>query len=159
MAVTEILLLQPVENLGGEGDQVKVKAGYARNYLIPQKLAVPLTEAGARRIEALKKRRAAREATELQQAQEKAARLAQLNIAFAVKTGEGGKMFGSVTTADLHERLTAAGIEVDRKRIQLESPVRTLGRHEAKVRLHEEVVVDLGFDVVSENPIEPPSAE
>jgi large subunit ribosomal protein L9 len=158
MAATEILLLQPVEGLGSEGDQVKVKAGYARNYLFPQKLAVPLTEAGARRIEALKKRRAAREATQLQQAQELATRFAQLNIAFAVKTGEGGKMFGSVTAGDLHERIAAAGIEVDRKRILLDAPVRTLGRHQARIRLHAEVMVELGFDVVSENPIEPPAA-
>lgn len=154
MANTEILLLKPVDGLGGEGDQVKVRAGYARNYLLPQGYAAPLTLANRKRVEALKKRRAEREATELSRAQDIAAQLAKVSVAFAVKTGEGGKMFGAVTAADLHAKLIEAGVEIDRRRIHLHTPVKTLGRHEVKIKLHADVSVDLAFDVVSENPIE-----
>jgi large subunit ribosomal protein L9 len=159
MAHREILLLQPVENLGGEGDQVKVRAGYARNFLLPRKLAAPVTLANRKHVEALKQRRAAREATELTGAQEQAQQIAKVSIAFAVKTGEGGKMFGAITTADLHEKLTAAGITLDKRKIHLHTPVKTLGKHEVKIKLHAEVSVDLAFDVVSENPIVESAAE
>ena len=159
MAHSEVLLIKPVEGLGGEGDQVKVRAGYARNFLLPRKVAVPLTTANRKQVEALKKRRGVREATELSGAQEIAKKLEKTGLAFAVTTGEGGKMFGSVTAADLHEKLTAAGFTIDKKRINLHTPVKTLGKHEVKVKLHPEVTVDLSFDVVSENPIEPSAEE
>jgi large subunit ribosomal protein L9 len=159
MAHREILLLQPVENLGGEGDQVKVRAGYARNFLLPRKLAAPVTLANRKHVEALKQRRAGREAAELTGAQELAQQIAKVSIAFAVKTGEGGKMFGAITAADLHEKLTAAGVTLDKRKIHLHTPVKTLGKHEAKLKLHAEVSVDLAFDVVSENPIVEASAE
>ena len=94
-----------------------------------------------------------REMTELQAARNLADKIAGTRVAIAVKTGEGGRMFGAVTAADLHAKLLEAGVEVDRKRIQLHTPVKTLGQHETKVKLHPEVVVDLTFDVVSENPI------
>lgn len=155
MAQTEVLLVKPVEGLGGEGDHVKVRAGYARNYLLPRKIAVPLTSSNKKQVEALKKRRAEREQTELNSAQELAKKLEKTSLAFAVKTGEGGKMFGAITVQDLHEKLVAAGIELDRKKIHLHTPVKTLGKHTVKVKLHADVAVDLGFDVVSENPIEP----
>jgi large subunit ribosomal protein L9 len=159
MAHTEVLLLKPLENLGAEGDQVKVRAGYARNFLFPQKLAAPLTQANRKQIEVLKKRRAEREVQELQGAQEVAAKLAKVSIAFAVKTGEGGKMFGAITAADLHKKLEEAGILLDKRKIHLHTPVKTLGKHETKIKLHHEVSVDISFDVVSENPIEPTAEE
>jgi large subunit ribosomal protein L9 len=159
MAHSEVLLVKPVEGLGGEGDQVKVRAGYARNFLLPRNMAVPVTSSNRKQVEALKKRRGEREATELNGAQELAKKLEKTGLAFAVTTGEGGKMFGSVTAADIHEKLVAAGITIDRKRIHLHTPVKTLGKHEVKVKLHPEVTVDLSFDVVSENPIEPPAEE
>lgn len=155
MAHTEVLLIQPVEGLGAEGDQVRVRAGYARNFILPRKIGVPVTQGNRKQIEALKNRRVTRESTELSIAQELAARLAKANIAFAVKTGAGGKMFGAVTAADLHAKLIEAGIEVEKKRIHLTPPVKTLGKHEAKLKLHPDVTVDLTFDVVSENPIIP----
>ena len=155
MAHSEILLLKPVDNLGGEGDQVRVRAGYARNFLYPRKIAIPLTAANRKQTEALKKARALREVKELDGAKAVATRIEGTRIAFAVKTGEGGKMFGSVTAADLHAKLAEAGLTVDRKRVLLPTPVKTLGQHSAKVRLHPEVVVELNFDVVSENPIVP----
>lgn len=155
MAHKEVLLIKPVEGLGAEGDQVRVRAGYARNFILPRKIGVPVTQGNRRQIEALKARRAAREATELSIAQALAEKLAKANIAFAVKTGEGGRMFGAVTAADLHEKLVEAGIEVEKKRIHLTPPVKTLGKHTAAIKLHAEVSIDLEFDVVSENPIIP----
>ncbi len=159
MAYSEVLLVKPVDGLGGEGDQVKVRAGYARNFLLPRKIAVPLTTANRKQVEALQKRRAVREAEELSGAQQLAKQLEKASLAFAVKTGEGGKMFGAITAADIHEKLTAAGITVDRKRIHLHTPVKTLGQHSVKVKLHAEVAVELNFDVVSENPIETTAEE
>ena len=155
MAHHEVLLIKPVDGLGAEGDQVKVRAGYARNYLLPRAIAVPLTSSNRKQIEALKKRRAEREATELSGAQAMAGRLEKTRIAFAVKTGEGGKMFGAVTASDIHEKLAQAGLEIDRRKIQLHTPVKTLGQHTVKIRLHAEVTVELSFDIVSENPIVP----
>jgi len=155
MAHNEVLLIKPVEDLGAEGDQVKVRAGYARNYLLPRGIAVPLTRANRKQVEALKKRRAEREAQELSGAKEIAAKLEKVRVAFAVKTGEGGKMFGAVTANDIHEKLVQAGVTVDKRRIQLHTPVKTLGQHTVKIKLHAEVAVELSFDVVSENPIVP----
>lgn len=155
MAHSEILLLKPVENLGGEGDQVRVRAGFARNYLLPRKLAIPLTEANRKQVESLRKARATREAKELAGAQSLASRLESTRIAIAVKTGEGGKMFGAVTAADIHAKLTEAGVEIDRKKIHVYNPIKTLGQHTTKIRLHPDVQVEFAFDVVSENPIVP----
>lgn len=159
MAYSEVLLVKPVEGLGGEGDQVKVRAGYARNYLLPQSIAVPVTSANRKQVEALKQRRAARETHELTGANEIAQKLEKTSLAFAVKTGEGGKMFGAITATDIHDKLVASGFNIDKKRIHLHAPVKTLGQHTVKVKLHADVSVDLGFDVVSENPIEPAASE
>ncbi len=155
MANHEILLLKPVDGLGAEGDQVNVRAGYARNYLLPQGKAVPLTVANRKRVEALKKARGLREVQELDGAQALAKQIQKVGIAIAVKTGEGGKLFGAVTSNDIHEKLVAAGITIEKRRIHLGDPIKTLGKHEVKIKLHAEVSVDLSIDVVSENPIEP----
>ncbi len=157
MANHEILLLKPVDGLGAEGDQVKVRAGYARNYLLPQGKAVPLTVANRKRVEALKKARGLREVQELDGAQALAKQIQKVGIAIAVKTGEGGKLFGAVTSNDIHEKLVAAGITIEKRRIHLGEPIKTLGKHEEKIKLHAEVSVELTIDVVSENPIEPAS--
>ena len=154
MANAELLLLKPVEDLGNEGDTVSVRTGYARNYLLPKGLAIPVTKANLKQIESLKQRAEKRRASELEGAQAIAARLEPINIAFAVKTGPGGKMFGSVTAQDLLNRLAEEGIELDKKQVSLYTPVKTLGKHTTKVRLHPDVSVDFEFEVVSENPIE-----
>jgi large subunit ribosomal protein L9 len=160
MSSSEVLLLKPVDGLGGEGDQVKVRAGYARNFLLPHKIAVPVTKSNRKQVEALKKRRGEREAHELNGAQALGQKLEKARLdAFVVKTGDGGKMFGAITAADVHEKLTAAGFVIDRKRIHLFTPVKTLGQHTVKVKLHPDVSVDVPFDVVSENPIVVPAAE
>ena len=155
MAHSEVLLVKPVDGLGAEGDQVKVRAGYARNFLLPKGIAVPLTQSNRKQIEALKKARTIREAKELEGAQALAKQIEKASIAIAVKTGEGGKLFGAVTANDLHDKLAAAGIPVEKRRIHLGQPVKTLGKHEVKIRLHPEVTVELSFEVVSENPIVP----
>ena len=154
MASSELLLIKPVDGLGGEGDQVKVRAGYARNFLLPRGYAVPLTQSNKKQVEALKKRRGEREAQELAGAQELAKQLEKVSIAFVVKTGEGGKMFGAITVNDLHDKLVASGVNVEKKKIHLHTPVKTLGKHEVQVKLHSEVSVTVSFDVVSENTIE-----
>ena len=158
MAYSEVLLLKPVDGLGGEGDQVKVRAGYARNFLLLQGLAVPLTRANKKQVESLKKRRAEREAQELVGAQELGKKIEKTSLVFVVKTGDGGKMFGAVTTNDIHEKLAQAGLDIEKRKILLNTPVKELGQHTVKIKLHADVAVDLNFDVVSENPIIQPGS-
>jgi large subunit ribosomal protein L9 len=160
MPYNEVLLLKPVEGLGGEGDQVRVRAGYARNYLFPQKIGVPLTQSNRKQIEALKRRRSEREADEVAGAKALAQKIENVgSLAFAVKTGEGGRMFGAITAADIHEKLEAAGIAIDRKKILLFTPAKALGRHTVKVKIHADVSAEVAFDIVSENPIVAPVVE
>jgi len=159
MANTDVLLLQPVENLGYEGDQVSVKAGYARNFLLPRNLALPVNRANKKYIEALQARKDARLRQEREHAEKVLARLETVGIAIPVKTGEGGKMFGSVTAQDLVDRLKEDGIEVERKQMNLHTPVKTLGKHTTKIKLHPEITCELEWEVVSENPIEESAEE
>lgn len=160
MALSEVLLKKQVPGLGAEGDQVKVRAGFARNFLFPQGIAVPVTQANRKQIEALKKARAIREAKELDEAKALAAKLEGVELSFTVKTGEGGKLFGSVSTADIATKLAALGIEVSRKQIHLpHGPVKMLGKQTATIKLHADISIDISLDVVSENPIEEPKEE
>ncbi len=158
MATSEVLLIEPVEGLGAEGDQVKVKAGFARNFLLPTKKAIPVNRSNRKQIEALKSRRAAREAKNLEDAKAQAAKLSETQIGIAVKTGESGRMFGAVTSVHIHEKLAAAGFQIDRKKIHLEQPIKELGQHSFTVKIHPEIEVELKIDVVSENPIVEPEA-
>lgn len=159
MATTKVLIVKPLENLGGEGEQVAVKAGYARNFLFPKKIAIPVNKANKKQIEALIKARELREARELENAQSLAKVLEGMSIAFAVKTGEGGKLFGSVTAADLLAKIAEGGVELPKKAVHLAAPVKELGRYTAQIKLHNDVKVDFSFEVVSENPIEDSTAE
>lgn len=154
MATTELLLLQPVEHLGHEGETVSVRAGYARNFLLPRGIAIPVTRSNRKQIESLARARENRLAKELEGASAIAKRLGEARIAIAVKTGPGGRLFGAVTAADLLTRLGEEGIPLDKKSMHLAAPVKTLGKHEVKIKLHAEVTVDFEFEVVSENPIE-----
>lgn len=155
MALSEVLLKKPIAGLGAEGDQVKVRAGYARNFLLPQGIAVPVTQANRKQIEALKKARAIREAKELDEAKALAAKLEGVSLSFSVKTGEGGKLFGSVSTADIAAKLAEQGIEIARKQIHLpHGPIKLLGAHTASVKLHAEISVEIAVEIVSENPVE-----
>ncbi|MEM0967018.1 MAG: 50S ribosomal protein L9 [Verrucomicrobiota bacterium] len=154
MAHSEVLLLKPVTNLGGEGEKVSVKSGYARNYLIPRKLAIPATRSTERQIESLRVRRAEREAAELEEAQAVMSKLEGLRVAIVVKTGEGGKMFGAVTAQDLVAKIAENGIELDRRQVHLPAPVKSIGDHSVTIKLHPQVQGELRFEIVSENPIE-----
>ncbi|MGA0133687.1 MAG: 50S ribosomal protein L9 [Opitutales bacterium] len=160
MAFTEVLLIKPVDGLGAEGEQVRVRSGYARNFLLPQGVALPVNRSNAKYVEALKKAREVREARDLEAANALAARLAALTVTFAVKTGEGGKMFGAISTAEIAAKLAENGVEIERRRIHLgQGPVKQLGKHVCHIRLHSTVMVDQEFEVVSENPIEPAAEE
>lgn len=154
MANAELLLLQPVENLGNEGDTITVRAGYARNFLLPKGIAIPVTRANLKQIEALRIRSEKRLADELAEARAIEAQLEKMTIVFAVKTGPGGKMFGSVTSQDLLDRIAEQGVELDKKQVSLYTPVKSLGKHSTRVRLHADISLKIEFEVVSENPIE-----
>lgn len=154
MANYKVLLLQPIDSLGAEGDTVTVRAGYARNYLLPRKQALPITQANKKYVESLLKAREKREQKEIGTARELGEKIEKLHLAIAVKTGEGGKMFGAVTAGDLLKRLEEDGIELTKKQLGLPQPIKELGSHLAHVKLHADVQVDLKFEVVSENPIE-----
>ncbi|NBB79715.1 MAG: 50S ribosomal protein L9 [Verrucomicrobia bacterium] len=154
MANNQILLLQPINGLGAEGDTVTVRAGYARNFLLPRKLALPITQANKKHVESLLKAREAREQKEFEQARELGDRVARTSVAIAVKTGERGKMFGAVTANDLIQRLQEEGVELDKKQLQLAAPIKELGSHTVAIKLHPDVETELKFEVVSENPIE-----
>ena len=154
MPNTEILLVEPVENLGSEGDIVKVRPGYARNYLFPQEKALPLNQANKKRLDALKVARAAREAEEIQGAQEIASKLNDVSIAVAVKTGSGGKLFGSVTAQHLLEKLDEKGFKLDKKHLVKFVPIKELGQTEVTCQLHKDIIAQFKVEVVSENPIE-----
>jgi large subunit ribosomal protein L9 len=155
MAYTEVLLIKPVDGLGAEGEQVRVRAGYARNFLFLQGIALPVNRANTKYIESLKQARTVREARDLEVANALAAKLAAVKLTFAVKTGEGGKMFGAISTAEIAAKLAEHGIELERKRIHLgQGPVKLLGKHVSTIRLHADVTVEQEFEVISENPIE-----
>jgi large subunit ribosomal protein L9 len=154
MANSQVLLLQPINGLGAEGDTVTVRAGYARNFLLPRKQALPITQANKKHVESLLKAREAREQKEFENARELSEKIEKISIAIAVKTGEGGKMFGAVTANDLIERLKEEGVELVKKQLGLAQPIKDLGSHSATIKLHADVEAELKFEVVSENPIE-----
>ena len=154
MPQSEILLVEHVDNLGSEGDIVKVRPGYARNFLIPNNKAVPLNHANKKRLDALKSARAARESLELQKAQEIASKLSAVTLAIAVKTGTGGKLFGSVTATQVLAKLEEKGFKLDKKHLQKFSPLKELGQSTVSVTLNQDVSVEINLEIVSENPIE-----
>src|SRR5215472_3142561 len=159
MAKTEVILTHNIVGLGGESDQVKVAAGYARNYLFPQGLAIPLTSANKRRLESLKQRRAEREAHELNTMTELAKSISKLLCVITVKTGEDGKMFGTVTSGMIADQLkTQFEISLDKKKIHLEQPIRALGEVDVELRLHADVTTTLKVRIESSTPLAAPVA-
>jgi large subunit ribosomal protein L9 len=128
----EVILKQPVYGLGAEADLVKVKPGYARNFLIPRGLAVTATVASKKFVEDLKKKRAAREAAELNDANEKAVALNKLTLTFPVEANEQGKLFGAITSQDIAERLATLGHTIEKKKIA-SKPLKEEGEHEVVV--------------------------
>src|SRR5258708_3477278 len=159
MAKPEVILTHNIVGLGAEHDQVRVAAGYARNYLFPQGLAVPLTGANKRRIEVPRQRRAEREAHELNSMTELSKSLAKLVCVLTVKTGEDGKMFGTVTAGMIADQLkTQLDVTLDKRKIHLETAIRTLGEHDVELRLHQDVIATLKVRVESSTPLPEPAA-
>ena len=157
---TEVILTHNIVGLGAESDQVKVAAGYARNFLFPQRLAIPLTHANKRQIEALRQRRAEREAHEFNTMTELSKALSKLICVIKVKAGEDGKMFGSVTAGMIADELKHQfDISLDKKKIHLEHPIRAVGDHEVELNLHAEVKGALKVRVESTTPAAAPAPE
>jgi large subunit ribosomal protein L9 len=146
----EVILRQHVDNLGKRGEIVKVAAGYARNYLLPRKLALPATDGNKRHVERERKIMEAREADERAQAQAVAARLESVEIAMARRVGETEQLYGSVTSADIAEFLKSKGFEIDRRKLILPEPIKMLGEHSVPLRLHRDVTVTLKVQVSKE---------
>jgi large subunit ribosomal protein L9 len=149
--IMEIILREHVEHLGRRGDIVKVAEGYARNYLLPRKLALAVNEGNKRQIERERKNAEARELEEKTQAEAFAARLAELEVAIARRVGENDTLYGSVTTADIASALAAKGFEVDRRKIVLADPLKALGQVTVPIKIHRDVTAQVKVSVVPES--------
>jgi large subunit ribosomal protein L9 len=146
----ELILREDVKSLGKAGEIVRVKPGYGRNYLLPQGLAYEATEGNKKRIAAETKARTSRQDAERTEAERAAAALGQVALTLTGKAGEEGKLFGSITTQDLAEALARQGHQIDKRRIELDHPIKTLGHHTVAVRLHPEVHAEVHVSVVAE---------
>lgn len=146
----EVILREDVKSLGRAGELVRVKPGYARNFLLPKGLAYEATEGNKKRVQAEARAREARRAQERAEAEATAARLAGVSVTLARKAGEGERLFGSITAQDLAEALAAKGIVVDRRKIELEHPIKTLGTHRVSIRLLHDVQAAISVTVVPE---------
>ena len=160
MPSTQIILTENIPGLGAEADVVKVRSGFARNFLLPQGKAFEVTPATLRKLDMLKAKRAEREARELNEAEEIARRIGKSRMVFTLETGESGKAFGSVTANDIATRLkNEVGAEIERHRIVLEHPIKSTGEHELSIKLHADVTATLKFTVKSAHEPKPEGAE
>jgi len=150
----EVILKEDVANLGHRGDVVKVADGYGRNFLLPRKMALQATEANKAVIEQMKASAARKSATEKTVAEALLARLEPVVLSFTRKTGENGHLFGSVTSADIASELESKGFEVDRRKIQLTEPLKSLGEFTVILKLHREVAAHLKVKVLGEATVE-----
>jgi len=146
----DVILRTDVDNLGKAGEVVKVKDGYGRNYLLPRGLAYQATESNRRRLDAEHAQKGRKQAAEVADARAVAERLGAVSLTFTMKAGDGDKLFGSVTAADLAERLKAEGFALDKKQIELAEPLKALGVYKVPVRLHHEVKPEVRVWVVKE---------
>jgi len=146
----KLILTQEVTGLGTPGDVVEVKAGYGRNYLVPRRLAMPWTRGSEQQIEMIKRARSAREIRSLDDAKQAASRLSGLRVRLQTRAGSGGRLFGSISTADIAAAVkTAGGPELDRLKIEVRNPIKTIGSHQVAVRLHPEVSASLEIEVAA----------
>ena len=150
MANTTILLREDVDALGGRGEIVKVKAGYARNYLLPQGLATLATKGNVKQIERERSALLKKAAEEKSTAEGQKEQMGVIELAFERKAGEGGTLFGSVTSMDVAEALQAKGYEIDRRKIVLRDPIKETGEYTVNVKLHREVVLQVPVKVTAE---------
>ena len=146
----EVILRDHVEKLGKRGEIVKVSDGYARNYLLPRKLALPATEGNRKHVERERKIMETREAEEKSQAEAIASRLATIDITIARRVGDTEQLYGSVTATDIAEFLKTKGFEIDRRKLILPEPIKTIGEHDVPLKLHREVTAPLKVKVVKE---------
>jgi large subunit ribosomal protein L9 len=147
----EVILREHIDNLGRRGEIVKVADGYARNYLLPRKLALVATEGNKKQVERERVKFEARELEEKKVAEAVAARLANVEIVIARKVGETEALYGSVTSADIAEQLLAKGFEIERRKLQLPDPIKKIGDVDVPVKLHREVTANVKVRVVAEN--------
>ncbi len=145
---TEVLLMADVPNLGKAGDVVKVAVGYARNCLLPQELAAPVTQASLRRLDKLRKEREELSRIQKAEASAKAAKLKGLVLTVKAKTTDGQRLYGSVTTADLATRLEAQGVSVDRSQVALKEPIKEIGTYTIDIKLHADVTATITVSIV-----------
>lgn len=146
----KVILAQDVKNLGQKGDLVEVAEGYARNYLLPRKMALPATPANLNALRQQKEQEARRQQRLREEAGQLADRLNQVTVTISVKTGEGGRMFGSVTAQTIAEALEAQGVRVDKKKIELKDTIKSLGTYVVPVKLHPEVTARISVVVTEE---------
>jgi large subunit ribosomal protein L9 len=146
----EIILREDVQHLGKAGEVVKVKDGYARNYLLPKGLAYPATEANKKKITYEAERIARQRATEKSAAETEALRLAGVHLTFSVKVGEEDKLYGSITAGDIQRKLAALGVEVDKRQVDLPDPIRELGDFTVGIKVHADVRPEIQVTVVKE---------
>ena len=146
----EIILREDVQHLGAAGDVVKVKDGYARNYLLPKGLAYPATEANKKKIAYESERIARQRAAEKGAAETEAAKLVDVHLTFAVKVGEEDKLYGSVTAGDVQRKLEELGIHVDKRKVDLPEPIRELGDFQVGIKVHPDVRPEIRVSVVKE---------
>ena len=150
MSASKLILTQEVTGLGSAGDTVEVKGGYARNYLLPRGLAIKATRGAEKQIAGLRRARAARDVATLDEAKQIAGQLSALTVTVPAKAGNGGRLFGSITTADVVAAVSASGgPALDRRRVELPSSIKSTGSHTVTVRVHPEVSATLSIEVVA----------
>jgi large subunit ribosomal protein L9 len=147
----DVILLEDIANLGGRGETVSVKSGYARNYLLPRKLALPATPAGLKMMKEEDRIRQVREVKMQREAEEQAKELNKVSCTAEVQAGEDDRVFGAVTSADIAELLTAQGFEIDKRKILLDEPLKALGVYTIPVRLHHDVEAKVKVWVVKKS--------
>ena len=144
----KVILTQEVRSIGAPGDVVDVADGYARNYLIPRRLALRATRGALKQVDTIRRTREVREIRSLEQAQQIAEQLGKLKVRVQAKAGDGGRLFGQVTPAQIAEAIAkAGGPKIDKKRLHLDAPVKSLGAHRAHLRIHPEVEAEIDIDV------------
>lgn len=146
----QVILRDRIENLGNAGDVVDVKPGYGRNYLIPKGLAYEASPANVRRLEAERAAQGRRDAETLDQARQQASAIEGVSLTFHARAGQEGKLFGSITSADIVEKAAEQGVQIDRRQIELDEPIKSLGVHSVPVRLHSQVRPEIKVWVIAE---------
>ena len=150
MATTKILLREDIDNLGGRGEIVKVKAGYARNYLLPQGIAIQATKGNIKQVEQERSTLLKKAAGEKSTAEAQAEQMKDISLSFERRAGESGTLFGSVTSIDIADALKAKGYEIDRRKIQLKDTIKETGDYTVNVKLHREVTLEIPVTVTAE---------